>query len=63
VDCSGLVAAPGFIDLHSHSDLQVLSNHRAKADQFSIKDRRILAEGYIADVVVFRAGRQVTPSN
>lgn len=33
MDCTGLVAAPGFIDIHSHSDLQVLVNHRAKADQ------------------------------
>ncbi len=32
-DCTGLVAAPGFIDIHSHSDLHVLTNHRAKADQ------------------------------
>jgi N-acyl-D-amino-acid deacylase len=24
VDCTGLAAAPGFLDLHSHSDLQVL---------------------------------------
>lgn len=33
VDCQGLVAAPGFIDIHSHSDLQVLQNDRAKAEQ------------------------------
>lgn len=33
VDCSGLTIAPGFIDLHSHSDLQVLTAERAKADQ------------------------------
>lgn len=33
VDCTDLVAAPGFIDIHSHSDLQVLANDRAKADQ------------------------------
>lgn len=33
VDCTGLIVAPGFIDLHSHSDLQVLTGDRAKADQ------------------------------
>ena len=33
VDCTGLAAAPGSIDIHSHSDSQVLANHRAKADQ------------------------------
>jgi len=26
VDCAGCVIAPGFVDLHSHSDLQVLEN-------------------------------------
>jgi len=30
VDCAGLAVAPGFIDLHSHSDLQVLENRREK---------------------------------
>lgn len=30
VDCTGLVIAPGFIDAHSHSDLQVLDGHREK---------------------------------
>ncbi len=29
-DCSGLVVAPGFIDAHSHSDLQVLEGRREK---------------------------------
>ena len=33
LDCVGLVVAPGFIDLHSHSDLQVLARHRAKTNQ------------------------------
>jgi dihydroorotase/N-acyl-D-amino-acid deacylase len=33
IDCTNLVAAPGFIDIHSHSDLQVLEKDRAKADQ------------------------------
>jgi N-acyl-D-amino-acid deacylase len=33
IDCTGLAAAPGFIDIHSHSDLQVLENDRAKTDQ------------------------------
>jgi dihydroorotase/N-acyl-D-amino-acid deacylase len=29
-DCSGLTVAPGFIDLHSHSDLQVLDRERTE---------------------------------
>src|ERR1700686_3870526 len=33
VDCTGLVVAPGFIDSHSHSDLQVLENRREKVAQ------------------------------
>jgi N-acyl-D-amino-acid deacylase len=35
VDADGLVLAPGFIDMHSHSDLQVLANpdHLAKVSQ------------------------------
>jgi dihydroorotase/N-acyl-D-amino-acid deacylase len=33
VDCSGMVAAPGFIDAHSHSDLQVLEGRREKTLQ------------------------------
>ncbi|NYH80348.1 N-acyl-D-amino-acid deacylase [Actinopolyspora biskrensis] len=35
VDASGLVLAPGFIDMHSHSDLRVLSEpeHLAKVSQ------------------------------
>lgn len=33
IDCSGLAITPGFIDLHSHSDLQVLEGHTAKIDQ------------------------------
>ena len=30
IDCSSLIVAPGFIDAHSHSDLQVLENKREK---------------------------------
>jgi dihydroorotase/N-acyl-D-amino-acid deacylase len=30
IDCAGLVIAPGFIDVHSHSDLQVLEGRREK---------------------------------
>lgn len=30
LDCTGLVAAPGFIDAHSHSDLQVLDGRMEK---------------------------------
>lgn len=30
VDCSGCVIAPGFIDAHSHSDLQILHNRTEK---------------------------------
>jgi N-acyl-D-amino-acid deacylase len=35
IDANGLVLAPGFIDMHSHSDLQVLVNpeHMAKVSQ------------------------------
>lgn len=35
IDVSGLAVAPGFIDMHSHSDLQVLANpdHEAKVRQ------------------------------
>ncbi|MDQ2711300.1 MAG: amidohydrolase family protein [Acidobacteriota bacterium] len=33
VDCSGLTIAPGFIDLHSHSDLQVLERRTEKLKQ------------------------------
>src|SRR5436190_2046183 len=33
VDCRGLAVAPGFIDLHSHSDLQVLENRTEKTLQ------------------------------
>lgn len=33
IDCAGLTIAPGFIDIHSHSDVMVLENDRAKADQ------------------------------
>src|SRR2546423_4542170 len=40
IDCSGLVVAPGFIDSHSHSDLQVLENRREK-----------VAQGVVAEVV------------
>ena len=30
VDCSGKVVAPGFIDAHSHSDLQILEHRTEK---------------------------------
>lgn len=35
IDVSGLVVAPGFVDMHSHSDLQILANpaHEAKVHQ------------------------------
>ncbi len=33
LDCSGLTVAPGFIDAHTHSDLQVLDGRRDKAVQ------------------------------
>jgi N-acyl-D-amino-acid deacylase len=40
VDCAGMVVAPGFIDAHSHSDLQVMDGHPEK-----------LAQGVTAEVV------------
>ena len=33
VDCSGLAIAPGFIDVHSHSDLEVLEHRIEKVRQ------------------------------
>jgi N-acyl-D-amino-acid deacylase len=33
IDCSGLTIAPGFIDLHSHLDLQVLEDRTEKVRQ------------------------------
>src|SRR6185437_16563604 len=33
IDCSGLAIAPGFIDLHSHLDLQVLEDRPEKIRQ------------------------------
>jgi N-acyl-D-aspartate/D-glutamate deacylase len=33
IDCTGLAISPGFIDAHSHSDLQVLEASRALHDR------------------------------
>ena len=35
IDADGLALAPGFIDMHAHSDLQILANpdHTAKVSQ------------------------------
>jgi len=33
IDCCGLAVAPGFIDIHSHSDLQVLDGRKEKLKQ------------------------------
>jgi N-acyl-D-amino-acid deacylase len=40
IDCGGCIVAPGFIDVHSHSDLQVLENRTEK-----------LLQGVTAEVV------------
>ncbi len=40
IDCTGCIIAPGFIDAHSHSDLQVLNNRTEK-----------LLQGVTAEVV------------
>ena len=40
IDCKGCVVAPGFIDVHSHSDLQILENRTEK-----------LLQGVTAEVV------------
>lgn len=41
IDCTGLVVAPGFIDLHSHSDLQVLEPEK----------REKIKQGVVTEVV------------
>jgi N-acyl-D-amino-acid deacylase len=33
IDLQGFALSPGFVDLHSHSDLKVLENRREKSDQ------------------------------
>lgn len=33
IDCAGMAIAPGFIDVHSHSDLQALAGRREKLNQ------------------------------
>ena len=33
IDCTGMTISPGFIDAHSHSDLQVLESRKEKVEQ------------------------------
>jgi N-acyl-D-amino-acid deacylase len=64
IDVSGLVVSPGFIDMHSHSDLQILVNppHEAKVHQgvtLDVLGQDGLSYAPVTDVVLDEMRRQL----
>jgi len=61
LDATGLVVAPGFIDIHSHSDYLLLEDGHAQSKIRQGVTTEILGEGFSAGPAKGqRAGRQVT---